>query len=198
MKKLLVLLVGAILLSGCRGTETFVRGEGAFGSSVAFAKLRNDQKTEPRADGTPAPGTPMNGIYTSIKAGIRKEVFTDTKLGIAIGPAIFVPTKGPSEEYFSAEAIPHITYVGWPIHPYFEVLAGVGFSDRKRWEGEGTQYLFSIGSGIGVSIPLNKRWEIDVGYRYYHVSNGTKVFGSPDPNVGYNTDLFMLGAQYNF
>lgn len=200
MRKLYLLLMGVLLFSGCCGAETFARVEYAYGVPFGLAKVRNDTKTGYRSNGEPEGGLPMNGHYGAIKVGIRTEIAENVDLGIAAGPAIFAPTKGPSEEFFSLEANPRLTYTGWAIRPYAEIVAGIGFSDRHRWEYEGTQRLFSIGGGAGVTIPLDEKekWELDVGYRFYHVSNGTKVFGAKEPNVGYNTDLLMLGIQYNF
>lgn len=204
MKKLilsLMLLLSLILLNSCSQSKYFVRGEYGYGTPFAVADaIVNMHDGIDKRDGLKRSSLPMDGHYGSIKVGVRGLVFGDLGLSIAVGPALFSPEKGVSsnEEFLSFDVTPRLYYAEWFIYPYIEALAGVGWTDRRKWEGQATQWNFSIGGGIGVEVPINKHWSIDFGYRNYHISNGSQIFGSPSPNHGYNTDLIIGGLQYNF
>jgi len=124
-------------------------------------------------------------------------MFDNIDLGLSRGPSLFSPTKGPKGDYIGAEVRPRLTYTGWAVHPYIEGFGSIGRT-QHRWEGEGTKFQFSTGGSLGLAIPLNDDWEVDLGYRFYHISNGSSIFGTTKPNVGYNTDIVYFGLQRNF
>lgn len=190
------LIVFLSLFNGC--SSVFTRLEYGPASQFAIGRIINEDSTGLRSDGRVKGGMPMNGHYTSFKIGVKNDLSDDIRLSIAAGPALFVPTKGPDGSFYSVDATPRLTYTGWKhLHPYVEGLVGVG-NLEKRWEGEATKWQFSTGGGIGVMIPLKKHFKVDIGYRLYHISNGSAIFNSPRPNVGYNTDLVLFGIRYNF
>jgi Lipid A 3-O-deacylase (PagL) len=189
------LLLLLISLAGCRSSNLFIRGEYGYGSQWLIAKEANEYQGGIRLNGTPKPALPVDGYYLNLAVIGRTEIADDVKLGLALGPVMFAPTKGPVGEFFGFEVKPRLSYTNWRIQPYLEGLAGAGHTS-KRWEGEGSHYQFSVGGGLGLAIPLGANLEIDFGYRIYHISNGSAFFGSPKPNVGYNTDMIYLGIIF--
>jgi hypothetical protein len=53
---------------------------------------------------------------------------------------------------------------------------------------------FILEGGPGLLIFLSDRTALTVGYRYHHVSNGSKC----TPNLGLNSSLFILGLTHFF
>ena len=201
MKKLALLLILTLMCLGCNNTKYFVRSEYGYGTPFAMGQAIVDAHNGiNKEDGLKDQGLAMDGHQISIKAGVRGSVAENVDLSIAAGPSIYLPTKGvqPKEEFVSFEVTPRMYYTKWFIHPYGEVLLGVGWTDHHKWEGQSTRWNFSLGGGIGVEYPIDDHWTIDLGYRTYHISNGSNVFGSPKPNHGYNTDMIIMGLQYDF
>jgi len=189
-------LVIFLLLSGCQSVETFTRAEYGYGSQWLIAKGFNDQQTG-TWDGRLRAAVPMDGHYVSLAVGGRIEIFDNVDLGLSLGPSLFSPTKGPEGDFIGGEFKPRLSYTGWAVHPYIEGFGSIGRT-QHRWEGEGTKFQFSVGGGLGFAVPLNDAWEVDLGYRFYHISNGSAIFGTTKPNVGYNTDMVYFGLQRNF
>lgn len=189
-------IIMIFFLAGCQ-PNFFVRGEYGYGSQWFLAKLANDYQTGLNSKNKPLPSLPADGHYLSLSLGAKTQINEHFDTTLAAGPVILSPTKGPTSEYVGFEIKPRIIYTDWIFHPYLEGIAGVG-NTSKRWRGEGTHHLFSVGGSLGVAVPLTDSWEFDAGYRFYHLSNGSAIFGSPKPNVGYNTDMLYLGFQYNF
>ena len=168
------------------------------GTPFAVGKIINDHDPGYRDDGEPRGGLPMDGHYLSMKVGIQHEFFPDFNFDVAGGPTIWIPTKGTEGEYFAADAVGRISYLGIKyFYPYIEGLLGVGRLEH-HWIGEATKHQFSSGGGLGIIIPVEDHWKLNLGYRAYHISNGSAIFGTERPNVGYNTDLFFFGFQYDF
>jgi len=185
-----------LCLSGCGSLIYHSRVDYGYGSQFAIAKPLNDFVTGINIKGEPRGDLPMDGHYTAVKIGARVAIM-DALLDIDIGPAIFVPTKGPDNNLYTAELSFKLMPSTHYVRPYIEPFAGVGRSDH-RWDGEGTKLLFTVGGSIGASLILSPQWELDVGYRFYHASNGALIFGTKKPNVGYNTDIVLLGVKGRF
>lgn len=175
-------------MAGCSNSSWMVRGEYAPATSFAIAKVINDN----HASHT------MQGHYVSVRGGLRFDLNEEFELDLDVGPSGFF-REGGEGQYFGAETAPRLVYSGLnlPVNFYLESLFGVGYLPQK-WVGEATNFQFSLGGGVGISIPIDKHWEIDLGYRLYHISNGSGIFGSPRPNVGYNTDFVLFGLSYHF
>lgn len=190
-------LILFILLSGCQSIDIHTRAEYGYGSQWLIAKEFNDQRTELTWEGEQRAAVPMDGHYVSLAIGGRIEILDNIDLGLSFGPSLFSPTKGPEGNFIGAEIKPRLAYTGWTVHPYIEGFGNIGRT-QHRWEGEGTKFQFSIGGGLGLAVPLNESWEVGLGYRFYHISNGSKIFRTTKPNVGYNTDMIYLSLQHNF
>lgn len=197
MRRWGVWLLLLTILNGCTFIP-LIRTEFATGSPFAVAKVINDNVEGFRSNGWPKAALPMDGYYTSIKGGIHKDITEDFNLSLALGPAIFIPSKGPRGNYYSLDFAPRISYISLDLfYPYVEGLVGIGRLEH-RWLGEATKHQFTIGGTLGVTVPIIDYWKLDFGYRIYHISNGSAIFGTRRPNVGYNTDLFIFGIQYDF
>jgi hypothetical protein len=191
-------LVVVSLLAGCNSTK-FVRADYAYGSQFALAKQANDFSKGYKADGNPKFGLPLDGHYLSLMFGAENYLFSDIVGALMLGPAGISPTKGPDTEFLSVEARLRFTYTKLRVQPFIQGLAGIGFSHKQKWEGEGTQLLYSTGGTLGFGIPFDKdKWRIDVGYSFYHISNGATIFGAKSPNAGYNTDMIIFGVERKF
>jgi opacity protein-like surface antigen len=185
------------LFSSC-SFAPFIRAEYGPGTPFAVGKLINDDSVGYRDDGRAKAGLPMDGHYLSLKFGVQQEIFPDFNFDIAAGPTTWIPTSGPNGEYYSADAVGRVSYLGIKyFQPYAEGLLGVGRLEH-HWIGEATKHQFSSGGGLGIIVPIEDHWKLSFGYRVYHISNGSAIFGTKRPNVGYNTDLFLFGFQYDF
>lgn len=181
----------------CTGCNPIARVEYGYGSQYAVAKLANDLATGDNILGKPKAALPMDGHYASFKIG-TVERFTDSiDVDASIGPAIFSSTKGPSGNFYVIEASPRFTYRTGLIEPYISGLLGVGYTE-KLWPGEGTRFQFSVGGSIGLAVKFSESWSAYLGYRFFHVSNGSAIFGTKKPNVGYNTDMIVIGLEHGW
>ena len=79
----------------------------------------------------------------------------------------------------------------YKIKPYVGFHAGYAmFTDQ--WDEQGTPWGFTLGPFIGFK---SGNWTFDV--RYWHESNGTKVFNHNEgPNPGFNTTLISIGYEW--
>lgn len=187
----------ALLVSlsvGCATLET--RADYGYVSQFGVAKEANDY-VKGRADsGRLRPDVPFDGhyLFAGVSAGHASSSMTVTATG---GLSVLLPTRGPESDLVGAEVRVRGELVGLVVHPYAESFAGVGWTTGRRWEGEGTKHLYSVGGILGVSVPLDG-WFVDLGYRFHHLSNGSALFGTREPNVGYNGDAVILGIRRGF
>jgi len=96
--------------------------------------------------------------------------------------------------------IEHISRFRYDFGKWEPLIAPhVGFlNTNKKWDGQATTWGFSLGGSLGLRYEVEKNTWITGEYRLYHFSNGSRVFGSPRPNDGYNIDLFILGAEFKW
>ncbi|GAB6035338.1 acyloxyacyl hydrolase [Galenea microaerophila] len=100
--------------------------------------------------------------------------------------------KHPKNEdgyFFGATPVFQYTWLGWNIHPYIEVGAGVKYLDNITIENNYKSTQFQFGDIFGVGIG-NAHYHI--GYRYLHISNANIEL----PNPGNNFQTFHI--QYLF
>lgn len=174
-----------VLLTGCQSSK-IGRFDYSYQTPFAIGKVINHNGN----------GRSMIGHYISTRFGLRDDISQDFDVELSIGPAAFF-REGGMGQYYGIEATPRLTYTNWFFRPYLEGLVGVGYLPHK-WEGEATNHQFSVGGALGITIPINKQLEFDLGYKYYHISNGSAIFGSPRPNDGYNSDGIVAGITYKF
>jgi len=191
------ILVAWVMLcvSGCAPTGVILRGDYGYGAQYAIAKSVNEISEGVKEDGEPRLGLPLDGHFAYLGIGLRWET-CGLDPSILLGPSIFIPTRGPKNDLVGLELRVRLAYSDLPVRPFIEGFFGYGYT-RRRWWGEGTHHLFSVGGTIGVSIPIES-WSLDLGYRYHHISNGAVVFGAKSPNAGYNTDMLIFGIEKRF
>lgn len=79
------------------------------------------------------------------------------------------------------------------FRPYLELGGGV-IVGETRLRQTTCDVNFILEGGPGLLIFLSDRTALTVGYRYHHVSNGSKC----TPNLGLNSSLFILGLTHFF
>jgi hypothetical protein len=95
---------------------------------------------------------------------------------------------------YTAELAPRVGYDAGFLEPYVSGLIGIGATE-KLWWGEGTRFQFSVGGSLGLSVKLFKYFRGHIAYRFFHISNGSAIFGTKKPNKGYNTDMVVVGLE---
>lgn len=175
------------LLCGC-STYT-ISVEQGYGTQLSIAKAIN---TSPRYD-----DRSITGHYTSIKVGIEEKIGPGLKVNPRAGPALFVPNTTGNSDLYTFEVATRLSVRVESWRPYLEAGAGIG-RPSHQWEGEGTKLLFTASGTVGSRIEVLENLELNLGYRFYHISNGSRIFGTDPPNVGYNTDVFLFSIQGKF
>ena len=190
----LPILAILILLVGCHTPSFIIRPDYAYGGQFAIAKKLNDLHQN-STDGN----LPLTGHHTTLLVGFKSKVdSTPFDLETVIGPSIFVPERTTNKDFISIE-------IGWRvlirtlgISPFLEARVGAGYTVGGRWIGEGTQYMYSVAGTIGLSTKIADNFKLETGYRFHHLSNGSVIFRSPQPNSGYNSDMIVVGLSYDF
>jgi opacity protein-like surface antigen len=77
--------------------------------------------------------------------------------------------------------------------PYLEFGVGANLTNLNIRE-IGGRFQFSLQGGAGIRAALNRRTDLTVGARWYHLSNG----GITRPNTGLNDYLITVGASRLF
>ena len=107
-------------------------------------------------------------------------------------------TRGIENHYFGVNFGARYNFVRpyWKIVPYFSGGLGLGWIDSHpdNRGSQGQDFTFNILTGAGFSYELDRRWKIDVGILYQHLSNG----GQTDPNPSLNLLGPQVGVSYSF
>jgi len=167
-----------------------------YSAQWGLAKSANDFARGAHEDGTPKLGVPLWGHYVFVGAGAEAPL-GDITVGASGGPKVFLPARGHLDPLPGCEIRLRGSYGRETLRPYLEGFASYGRSTGSRWSGEGTRDLFGVGGTVGLSFRL-EAWGIDLGYRFHHLSNGSAIFGSPEPNAGYNGDMVIVGLWKAF
>ncbi|HEY0369474.1 MAG TPA: acyloxyacyl hydrolase, partial [Chthoniobacterales bacterium] len=80
--------------------------------------------------------------------------------------------------------------------PYVSGGLGLGWLDSHAnvFGAQGQDFTFNILTAVGVEIPVNDHWKVNVGALYQHLSNG----GQTDPNPSLNLFGPQVGVTYSF
>jgi opacity protein-like surface antigen len=80
--------------------------------------------------------------------------------------------------------------------PYFSGGVGLGWIDSNpdMRGSQGQDFTFNILSAAGVSYKIDRRWKVDAGILYQHLSNA----GQTDPNPSLNLLGPQLAVSYSF
>ena len=114
---------------------------------------------------------------------------------LAMAEPIF---RGPETHYFGISTGFRYNFIqpGWRIQPYISGGVGLGFIDSHAnvFGAQGQDFTFNILTAVGVEIPVNDHWKVNVGALYQHLSNG----GQTDPNPSLNLFGPQVGVTYSF
>lgn len=80
------------------------------------------------------------------------------------------------------------------LQPFISGSTGFIYFDDLVPGPRGKQLNFTLDLGLGVQIVASEHFDLTLGYRYYHVSNGFR--GHVNPGIDFN--LFYLGAAVGF
>lgn len=78
------------------------------------------------------------------------------------------------------------------LKPFISTATGFIFSQKPIPVPESTTYNFAGSFGGGLSYSLKKRTSLNVGYRYFHISN----MNIGQINPGYNANIFYIGVSF--
>jgi len=179
------LFILLFLVVGCVNEPVYrARVEYGYGEPVLIGDWVNHHGT----------GQPINVHLISVKAVVPIAEYKDVRFDLPVGPYVTLPQRYESSIVYGAEIAPRIVYVGWKkFNPYFEWIGGVSLM-KGHWEQEGSSFNFDTGGGIGALIPVSSKFDLSIGYRYWHLSDA----GTSYPNAGYNSDMVLLGVEYKF
>ena len=189
-----LLIVILFLLVGCHTPSFIIRPDYAYGGQFAIAKKLNDLHQNLN-DGD----LPLIGHHAALLVGVKAKVdSTPFDLETVIGPSIFVPEHTTNKDFISIEVGWRALIRGLGISPFIEARVGAGYTVGEKWIGEGTRHMYSVTGTIGLSTKITDHFRLETGYRFHHLSNGSLLFGSPQPNYGYNSDMIVVGLSYDF
>lgn len=77
------------------------------------------------------------------------------------------------------------------VQPFFEVAGGVVATNQALPENT-TRVNFSSHAGGGARVRVAERWGVVIGYRFQHLSNGSRATRNP----GINSNVGYLGLAY--
>lgn len=180
MKYLLLLF----LFVGCQ--RTFVRHEVGVGTN---GPLSNELQSV---------GKNISAVNTGFKVGSEIGLTDELKLDILVGPTITHPFGGPDSHAraFSLELGARLRLEG-PIEPYIMPFIGPSYLTDK-WEPQETNWGFTLGLAVGARTKVSEKYWAFLEYRFWHESNGSKVFGTKGPNPGFNLDMIMFGLEFKW
>jgi hypothetical protein len=162
-----------LLLTGCT-----LRTEVGAGKAVAFSRVIAGDTGQ--LEDVCHCGIGLGGEVIQISEDLHVDTFA--------GPAV-------EDQGWGFDVLPRLRYSGWEaLQPYFGLAAGF----RYGVEDQATPWGFALGGGPGVRLMATKTSWLTLEYRVWHESNGSKVFRSPEPNPGFNSDLLILGMEIQF
>jgi len=179
-----------IFFSGCQGLfrERWARNELGIGYSVGLSKTLNLGNSRP-----------IEIIHKGFRIGDEFIKLSERwKIDAFAGPAITVPINDQNATGIGLDLLSRIRYTYWiGLEPYLSLKLGFHYFD-KRLEPQATNWGVILGGGLGTRVRLTKDFWLFGEYQLWHQSNGSKVWGAPRPNPGWNCDLFIIGIEYKF
>jgi len=119
----------------------------------------------------------------------EQEVFLRGSLEIVGEPSYFAVVHGRTAHGGDLSALLKYNFwTGTKLTPYLIGGAGLSYASIRVPQG-GTNFNFTIQTGIGLHYALSERETLNLEWRYHHFSNGDIV----PPNPSLNTSLFLIG-----
>lgn len=148
------------------------------------------------------PGSFGDETISAVQAGVKLESTVcsvgPVEVDLGIGPSVIRPFDGKGQGAFLDTSL-RFRYTEWPVEPYLMWNTGAGWFDE--WKPQGTDWGFVLQAAVGVRVPWstkpdNNEW-ITFDYRWWHESNGTKVFDHDrHPNPGFEGGAFFIGYAF--
>jgi len=114
-------------------------------------------------------------------------------LEIGLQPMYIHLEARPSADLYGGALVTHWLLTGnGTLRPYLEVGGGIIGGRAGRRTGN-CDVNFILEGGPGVLVFVGKHTAIDLGYRYHHISNGSRC-----GNDGYNSNMGVVGLSYFF
>lgn len=76
--------------------------------------------------------------------------------------------------------------------PFINGSGGFLYFNQKTPAVGGTRFNFTADAGGGLEIKLKKQTAVLVGYKYHHISNGSRGFVNP----GFDSNVFYVGYSF--
>jgi hypothetical protein len=135
----------------------------------------------------------------SVKGGIELFEVNNLKFDLFLGPTLSRLYEPVETTGIALDILPRLLYTKHSVQPYIDLNFG-GVYWPRGISGQGTNWGFILGGGAGTRFSVseeNNKW-LFVEYRFWHESNGRKVFGTRGPNPGFNADTVMFGFEWEF
>ena len=111
-------------------------------------------------------------------------------IGEVFGGGIF-EGKGNYVAGFTLSPRYNFVQPGWKIVPYFQLGAGITFTDVDH-ELVGQRFNFNLGGAVGVRYYIKPNLALNAEYRAQHISNANQS----DHNVGINAQGGLIGVSW--
>lgn len=138
----------------------------------------------------------IEASHFSIKIGKKIYEGNHFDLDVFLGPSIIIPVNKDGLGA-SADINPRLIYNSRTLKPYVGFSASMFYSDVKL-KPQATKWGFLLSASVGLLFPMSSNWNGFVEYKAWHESNGSRVFGTKRPNPGFNSDIIMVGLEYEF
>jgi len=144
------------------------------------------------------------GISRSMSHGsflVGWEVFSShpTFIDIATGISTLSHlTNDPGSPGYGPEVSIRVRYQHIEEVEFFFEITSAWMYFAERWDPQSTNDGFVISAGPGIAIKAIENSWVTIGIRVTHESNGSKIFGRPEENPGFNADMLYLGWEYRF
>lgn len=104
---------------------------------------------------------------------------------LMIGPSFIVPIANQDAPGISMDAGVRLRIAVGRWEPFLMGTAGAAYFSEE-WEPQETQYGFPINVGAGIRYKIDANGWLTGSWRYWHESNGSKIFRTPAPNPGFD------------
>lgn len=116
---------------------------------------------------------------------------------VGVGPSIVTPMDGRADA-LTLDVVGYVVYTDFLLQPYLMFVSGL-FYAAETWEPQGSDWGFITQVGFGVRYELTEGHWLNLDYRQFHESNGTKVFNhSRAPNPGFESGSLWFGYALDF
>lgn len=115
---------------------------------------------------------------------------------VGIGPSLIQPTDGKATA-LALDTAATFYYADWDWQPYILLGAGL-FRSAAKWGEQATHWGFVLQGGVGVRREIAEGQHLHFGYRQWHESNGSRVFGHDNENPGIEGGSFWGGWSLAF